>query len=836
MIKSKDLASFTTVCKKNTLAIKHNPVYAIVDKFFNKHTAEVGAFIKHNDVKKMRSTSAYLIKIPEDTMFLNRFASSGYVLSARHLRVDETYQRNEHGLMPAHYTEVYVNAIGSLKIVVHGYFNSVGKHTHTAIKQIDLSTTIEQHLEMSVGMHQDIAKNLSTAAVVLHKLLEHKNELYKAELTNAEALGEALGKLYGAVNTVVGLEAYRIKATEFCACIDKINALNEINIDIRGKFIISQLEKISRLICVNNPISGTVVEDALPVVHLTVATKTRRKKNRAKKVQSQQNDVKKITGEIEKHINTVDAIHMPNIDVYALHQLIYTMQDASIELLCCSGTQNQQISSLHKQLIDSIGKAKNLVKNKIVALMLSGSAVELAKVVECGRNYLDSATCCLFVERLIYISVNNKKDLATVNKLIAVCDLLYAESDIFKNAASTVVCGVHNIKNVMYTSVLLQVYNNRNLPVFKKFIEYGADINVGTYSIQREIYTPLMTMLIFLSLQNGDDDFEYVNVLLANDVTMLSGMDLIIIYPLNLLIRETSPTNEYNKDHEDMLRVYELLSCSLYKYTPLEILCYYGVVETKISYALLEKLAAVSDLKSLALSLALFVHSEHIITQFVPSILEHGIYFCETADEKSQFGGRSSSENNTSKLLYLISTAAGSMLGDLDKSAQLLCKMFQNKCEKLEKRYQIDLDLFVISNYCTAVVNIENSDVYQVIQQTACLLLLSLKPELDLGDSRKALGFFNNIKIFNTTYGDGNIEGNNFATKCMKDFLRTSKFKDALKESLIVVQHREAVSQMHLYRRSCIVRAQNIAIKLPEVLPNPRTLMVEEIRALLNLR
>lgn len=55
MIKSKDLASFTTVCKKNTLAIKHNPVYAIVDKFFNKHTAEVGAFIKHKCLSNKNS-------------------------------------------------------------------------------------------------------------------------------------------------------------------------------------------------------------------------------------------------------------------------------------------------------------------------------------------------------------------------------------------------------------------------------------------------------------------------------------------------------------------------------------------------------------------------------------------------------------------------------------------------------------------------------------------------------------------------------------------------------------------------------------------------------------
>ena len=521
MIKSKDLASFTTVCKKNTLAIKHNPVYAIVDKFFNKHTAEVGAFIKHNDVKKMRSTSAYLIKIPEDTMFLNRFASSGYVLSARHLRVDETYQRNEHGLMPAHYTEVYVNAVENLKIVVHGYFNSVGKHTHTAIKQIDLSTTIEQHLEMSVGMHQDIAKNLSTAAVVLHKLLEHKNELYKAELTNAEALGEALGKLYGAVNTVVGLEAYRIKATEFCACIDKINALNEINIDIRGKFIISQLEKISRLICVNNPISGTVVEDALPVVHLTVATKTRRKKNRAKKVQSQQNDVKKITGEIEKHINTVDAIHMPNIDVYALHQLIYTMQDAYIELLFCSSVQVRKISIVYEQLLASISKAKNLVKIKIVELMNSGNVVGLAKVVEYGRNYLDFATCYKFVEKLIDISVKNKADVARVKNLIEVCDLLYAKSDIFKNAASTVAHCLSNTNNGMCISILLKLYQNKNLPVFKKIIEYGAHINIGFYSIKDKTYIPLMTTLIFCSLNDGN--CEYVDVLLANNVVVWQG-------------------------------------------------------------------------------------------------------------------------------------------------------------------------------------------------------------------------------------------------------------------------------------------------------------------------
>jgi hypothetical protein len=659
--------------KSNTKRIKINPLYTLLTEF----SPEIAAIVPHYDLRKMQKCNAYLINFAtNDEKIINLFSNDDYTLCKRHLRIDEKYVKNQHGLTPSHYTEKYLNPILNLQIVVHAYFNTAGNYTFAAIKQTNLTSKQEILLEVSQQHLQAILSNLTSPSILLRSLIKYKNELYQDALDKSYALELELQNLTKGINTDEGFTHYTNKCDEFRNCIKKINTLNEISFDPRGKIVHKLIEQFLAN-KKNNEVADddNDMEEIVPTIEMHISPiQSQPQVNKKIKLNKLLEDLIIQSKKYIQQANSLFINNNINENCHTIHNLMFDMQLKLLEFFNFPSSIRKQNKRIINKLEKSIANAKNFIKSSLIQAIEIGDINTLKNIFPISQSYLDHKFYFNFITNIMKIneeiSYNNTTNM---QQSFVACDFLHAQSDIFRSSMLFFMYTCFYSGNTGF-SVLLKAYINKNLFSFKKLIEYGSECKYGIINTQSKQCLPLLNVILYLTVKYDNVDplnMQFIDALLDNNIQLLSGAEfskqnIVISLPYNNELEINTQTSELDKLTTHMFnQVYEL--------SPLEIAARY--IEN-LDLMIIQKLISRSSIKSIALTVAYCSSLKYVRTAIASSIQINGVYLSTHEDKPTAIKGVYAAKN-ANKLMHWLSI-------DPDKSDKfktfisLICKSFNH--------------------------------------------------------------------------------------------------------------------------------------------------------------
>ena len=720
---------------------RYTALYNILYENFPKFSREIINILGKRLVIKMTTQPACLIILEKDDTIINLYDNASYKLCNRHLRIDKTYSEETPNLSPCHYTEVYLSRELDSQIVMHAYFNALGNYTHAQLQQTILSANTITPLAISKENLQNILKNITPASKLLGDLLKYKNDLYKEEMDKSYTLLRELETLSRNINTPGGFTKYKEKCDIFQKCIHKINKLHERYFDPRGKAV----EKILRCFSDNKcSIQPTNCTNAIPVdieprlnqTSITYPLISEGYKNSSSKqtlastktstTHDKQPDdssiYSKLCEKIEGHIAQISLILTSNNisnDCQKLHDLISDMQLASLEIFDLPKTYHN--TAKMQQLKPMLNKATNFIKDSLINAIKTRDIQTLEKIFPISQHYLDFDFYESFINNLETASAPSKNN-PDIDKLFAVCDFLYEHSPVFRNAMLPLIYSFRSHPDTnFFNSILLDLYRQGNLQLFKKLISYGVNCIIGIINADNDQCVTLISEIIISEQAVRIPAIPYVETILANNTVLLSGKDFSQNYGVAYPLDKKKHLNSVSNQNGPMISLYN----ELYELHPLEV----AIRNLKsINSRIVEILVPHSSLAALALCLARI--------SFEPSI-------------SLQISGVSqSTHKNADKLAILLSVAKGATI-NLKKATTCIYENLTSDTRKLpNQNAKINLSVQQILNNNSYGNNNRygrQNTSYKMIQLKACLFLLTQKSSLDLQDYLHAENLFNEL-------------------------------------------------------------------------------------------
>jgi hypothetical protein len=182
-----------------------------------------------------------------------------------------------------------------------------------------------------------------------------------------------------------------------------------------------------------------------------------------------------------------------------------------------------------KKIPTNLGKtitAINKYLTKAAQYFISNNDLEnLRAVFDIAKNYVAYEFYYDLLQSTIKINIQNKTDQILMQNRIMMCNFLYENSDVFRNAAFSAALMFSNLMipsdaDCMF-SCLYKVYLKNNFLLFKALICYGADYDHGAYNITNKTYVPLINLFLAYDRQNNNSagcDLDLISNSAINDL------------------------------------------------------------------------------------------------------------------------------------------------------------------------------------------------------------------------------------------------------------------------------------------------------------------------------
>ena len=762
-------SGFERVENKNTAKMKRNSLYNLL----RSETPEIRNIVSGYDVepiKTLQSRNAILISFVEKFQSVNVFDNPDYTRSDQHLRIDDIYCASANTLTAFHYTETYNSKSGGGRIVVHAYFNSYGGYVCLVVKETKSNNT-EVILNVSPETKQRILSNVKPASELLQKLLHYKNELYIKELNTSYKLGEELSKLSKNIHTEEGWDSYIIAANDFIACVNRINVLNEIHIDMRGKNLLNMItcfinrgQESENLSTTDNEFIDESDGEVKPIKRTNYHKKSQKQFHNRPQHTFQEGQFGVLLDEINKSVeqtNSFITVQDPVIACQTLDKILFNMQIYLLRMY-----DYKSMVSNHEKFNNTVSDLERVIKSgedRIVACMQEAIETRNLAVVEqifhFSKNHIKSTVYINYLEKLIFGDTGDEDLDQTA--IIAVCDYLYQQSDVFKNSVLFVSKEFGRCGDFSFNLLLMLCCDDKFL-LFKKFIEYGANCEIGMFHHKNNTMLPLLNCI--LDHITSPDGEKYIELLLLQNIKCMSAKEfnkngsVILMF----LWREAEHTSNVSNVKFDVMT--QEAFKSIYNLSPLEIVVRHKM---NINQNIVQQLTTWANLKSLALSLVYLSNLKCISTATVPSKLQNGILFCDSYHDKIEKLTAAAAREQANKLLYVMHINTDDAPETFKEAIQLICAQFNKK--------YLDVQDCEIDNAIDQILSGDNTQQGapdKLTAYTGCLFLLSIKPNLSSKDSLQVCAFFKELIV---------LDPNNIAVVSRLDvFIASSAYKNTI--------------------------------------------------------